>query len=101
MTKPTLTRTTFVTSRQHEFFTEKELTMQFGAPRALWPLMTVKELIDNSLDAAEATDVAPEIAIVLEADSVTVTDNGPGLKASTIASALDYNLRPESANFSL
>jgi DNA topoisomerase VI subunit B len=93
MTKPTLTRTTFVTNRQHEFFTEKELTMQFGAPKALWPLVTVKELIDNSLDATEATDVAPEIAIVLEPDSVTVTDNGPGLKASTIASAIDYNVR--------
>jgi len=88
-----LTRTTFVTSRQDEFFTEKELTMQFGAPKALWPLMTVKELIDNSLDAAEATDVPPEIAITLEPDSVTVADNGPGLQGSTITSALDYNVR--------
>lgn len=88
-----LTRSTFVTSRQYEFFTEKELTMQIGAPKALWPLVIVKELIDNALDASEATDIAPEIAIALETNSVTVTDNGPGLKASTIASALDYNVR--------
>jgi DNA topoisomerase VI subunit B len=93
MKAATLTRTMFVTSRQHEFFTEKELTMQFGAPKVLWPLVTIKELIDNSLDATEATDVAPEIAITLETDSVSVTDNGPGLPESTIEKALDYNVR--------
>lgn len=89
----TFSRVMFVTNRQNEFFTEKELTIQFGAPRALWPLMTVKELVDNALDAAEATDVAPEIAITLEPDSVTVADNGPGMQVSTIAKALDYNVR--------
>jgi DNA topoisomerase VI subunit B len=88
-----LTRSTFVTSRQHEFFTEKELTMQFGVPKALWPLMMIKELVDNSLDASECMNVPPEIAITLKADSVTVADNGPGLPESTIENALDYNVR--------
>ena len=89
----TLTRSTFATARESEFFTEKELTMQFGAPKAIWPLMTVKELIDNALDATEATDVPPEIAITLEQDSIVVRDNGPGLPESTVDKALNYNLR--------
>jgi DNA topoisomerase VI subunit B len=88
-----LTRSTFATNRESEFFTETELTMQFGAPKFLWPLMTVKELIDNSLDATEATDVPPEIAIALEQDSIVVRDNGPGLPESTVDKALNYNLR--------
>lgn len=89
----TLQRSTFATSRESEFFTENELTMQFGASKVLWPLMTVKELIDNALDATEATDVPPEIAITLEQDLIVVRDNGPGLPESTVDKALDYSLR--------
>jgi len=88
-----LERTMFVTSRQHEFFTENELTMQIGAPKALWVPVIAKELIDNALDACESTDVAPEIVITLKKDSLTVADNGPGLQASTITKALDYSVR--------
>ena len=83
-----LTRSTFATTRESEFFTETELGMQFGAPKALWPLMAAKELVDNALDATEATDVPPEIAITLETDSLTVADNGPGLPESTIEKAV-------------
>src|SRR4051812_872581 len=89
----TSSRMMFVTSRQSEFYTEKELTMQFGAPKALWPLVATKELIDDSLDATESMDVAPEIAITLERDSVTVADNGPGLQSSTVTKMRDYNVR--------
>ncbi len=67
--------------------------MQLGHPRALWPLVIVKELLDNGLDAAETLGVAPQIAITLDANSVRVEDNGPGLPASTIAKALDYETR--------
>src|ERR1019366_7231021 len=93
MKKPaTLSRVMFVTSRQGEFFREKGLTMQFGAPKALWPAEAIREMIDNALDATEATNVAPEIAITLEPDSVTVADNGPGLPPSTVTKAIDYNV---------
>lgn len=88
-----LIRTTFTTSRQAEFFTQKELTMQLGYPQALWPLVIAKELVDNSLDAAESLGVPPEIAIILDVNSITVADNGPGLPASTIEKALDYETR--------
>jgi DNA topoisomerase VI subunit B len=92
-TQTQLLRTTFTTDRRTEFFTAGELTMQLGYGRPMWPLVLVKELIDNALDACEATDVAPEIAVELKADSITVSDNGPGLKQSIIAMSLDYDKR--------
>lgn len=45
---PTLDRTTFQMSRVLEFFSEKELQMQIGFPRQLWPIALLKELIDNA-----------------------------------------------------
>src|SRR5215831_5049722 len=88
-----MTRSAFVTSRALDFFSEAELTRQFGYGRELWPLVVVKELIDNSLDGCEATETPPEITIALEPDAITVTDNGPGLKAEVIEHSLDYSVR--------
>jgi DNA topoisomerase VI subunit B len=86
-------RTPFITDRTMEFFSERELTAQFGYGMALWPLVTTKELIDNSLDVCEGTDVPPEIRITLQADALTVEDNGPGLKPEIIEHSLDYRVR--------
>jgi DNA topoisomerase VI subunit B len=87
-------RTAFVTDRGLEFLTESELTTQLGYGRAMWPLVLVKELIDNALDACESADVgAPQITIALEADALTVTDNGPGLKPAIVGKSLDYRVR--------
>ena len=52
-----MTRSAFVTSRALDFFSEAELTRQFGHGRELWPLALVKELVDNSLDGCEGTVV--------------------------------------------
>jgi hypothetical protein len=54
-----LARTTFETSRLLEFFTEKELQMQIGHPKAAWPIALAKKLIDNALDVCETANVAP------------------------------------------
>ncbi|MBD3343290.1 MAG: hypothetical protein GF353_29610, partial [Candidatus Lokiarchaeota archaeon] len=51
-----LNRTTFETSREMEFFTEKELRMQIGFSKEKWPVALVKELVDNSLDACESAN---------------------------------------------
>ena len=88
-----LSRATFETSRLLEFFTEKELTMQIGHPRRLWPLALVKELIDNALDACETADIAPEITVTIEPGAITVQDNGPGLPVATLERSLDYLVR--------
>ena len=93
MKQTMLARTAFTTDRMMEFFTEPELTTQIGYGKKLWPVVLVKELIDNSLDACESTDVVPRIAVTLECDAITVEDNGPGLKPEIIERSLDYRVR--------
>lgn len=93
MTTPQLPRTAFTTSRLLEFFTEKELQMQIGHGRYMWPIALVKELIDNALDACENAGAAPDLRVTLAPDAVTVQDNGPGLPVATLEKSLDYLVR--------
>lgn len=79
-----LDRTTFRTSRLLDFASTKELTAQTGHPPADWPLVVVKELVDNSLDACEEAGIAPEIVVRVGAHGITVIDNGPGLPAKVV-----------------
>jgi len=52
-----LHREHFTTSRECEYFTEKELRAQIGHEKSKWPLAILRELIDNSLDACEMVGV--------------------------------------------
>jgi len=94
-----LVRTTFETSRELEFFSEKELQMQIGHGRELWPAALLKELIDNSLDACEAVNVPPQVEVVIAEDTFSVRDNGPGLPKKTIKQSLDYLKRVSDKTF--
>ena len=58
-----LERATFRTSRLLDFCSEKELIAQAGHRPEAWPLVALKELVDNALDACEETRIAPEIAV--------------------------------------
>ena len=51
-------RKAFTISRLAEFVSESELVKQIGHPVADWPLVTLKEALDNSLDEAEEAGVA-------------------------------------------
>ena len=88
-----LDRTTFETSRELEYFSEKELRVQIGHGRGAWPIAILKELIDNSLDACETKGVAPKIKVVVEKNWFSVQDNGPGLGEEVINKSLDYTKR--------
>jgi DNA topoisomerase VI subunit B len=88
-----LKRETFETSRALEYFTEKELTAQIGFNPEYWPVAILRELIDNALDACESGGVLPSIEITTSNDTISVTDNGPGMPASTIEKSLDYLIR--------
>ena len=90
---PRLVRTTFRTSREMDFFEEKELVTQTGHDVGEWPLVIVKELVDNALDAAEEADVAPVVAIAADARGIAVADNGPGLPEATLHGVLDFTVR--------
>jgi DNA topoisomerase VI subunit B len=90
---PKLARTTFQTSREMDFFSEKELVTQTGHDRSEWPLVIVKELTDNGLDGCEDADIAPVIKVTADARGITVADNGPGLPELTLKGAMDFSVR--------
>lgn len=72
-----------------EFFTKNRHLLGFDNPRKAL-LTTVKEAVDNSLDACEEAGIVPEIEVRIrptgEEDRffVTVTDNGPGIVKNQI-----------------
>jgi DNA topoisomerase VI subunit B len=95
-TKNGLERTTFRTSRLMDFFSVKELTAQVGHGKPDWPLVLLKELVDNALDAAEDAGLAPHVTVTVDKGGITVADNGPGIPPETVAGVLDFNVRVSS-----
>jgi DNA topoisomerase VI subunit B len=92
----TLERTTFRTSRLLEFCSRKELVAQTGHETDTWPLVVLKELVDNALDACEEAGLHPEIDVQVEPGAITVTDNGPGIPSDTVTDILDFSSRVSS-----
>jgi DNA topoisomerase VI subunit B len=91
-----LNRETFRTSRLMDFFSEKELTAQIGHGKADWPLVLLKELLDNSIDAAEDAGLTPQVVVRVDQHGITVSDNGPGIPPETVAGVLDFGVRVSS-----
>ncbi|MCH8239780.1 MAG: ATP-binding protein [Proteobacteria bacterium] len=92
----TLQRTTLRTSRTLDFASEKELIAQTGHQRDAWPLVILKELVDNAIDACEEAGTAPVIEVIVDNSGISVSDNGPGLPADTIKDILDFTVRVSS-----
>jgi DNA topoisomerase-6 subunit B len=67
-----------------EFFTKNRHLLGFDNPRKAL-LTTIKEGVDNSLDACEEAGILPDVKVVIEPRDeedrfrVTVEDNGPGI----------------------
>jgi DNA topoisomerase VI subunit B len=91
-----LTRVAFRVSRLMEFCTKRELQNQTGHSVNDWPLVVLKELMDNALDACEEAEVAPVISITVRPGSITIQDNAGGIETDTIKSILDYTIRVSS-----
>jgi DNA topoisomerase VI subunit B len=89
-------RTAFRTSRLLDFVSERELAMQCGYGPEHWPLVAVKELVDNALDACEEQGIAPEIAVTVDESTITVADNGAGIPSDTVTQLLDFSIRVSS-----
>lgn len=71
-----------------EFFAKNRHLLGFDNPRKAL-LTTVKEAVDNSLDACEEAGITPEIWVEIESTGsnryrVSVQDNGPGIMKKTI-----------------
>jgi DNA topoisomerase VI subunit B len=92
----TIVREAFRTSRLLDFCSKKELVAQTGHADDDWPLVVLKELVDNSLDACEDAGVAPRIDVTVDDDGITVADNGPGIPTTTVAGVLDFSIRVSS-----
>jgi DNA topoisomerase VI subunit B len=95
-------RVAFTTSRLMEFCTEKELVAQTGHESDKWPLVVVKELMDNGLDHCEEVEIAPVIKVAITTGKgrkptrIVVADNGRGIPPETITGIIDYNIRVSS-----
>jgi DNA topoisomerase-6 subunit B len=66
-----------------EFFAKNRHLLGFDNPRKAL-LTTVKEAVDNSLDACEEAGILPEVWVQIESVGkdkykVAVQDNGPGI----------------------
>jgi DNA topoisomerase VI subunit B len=94
--EPKLTRVAFRVSRLMEFCSERELQNQTGHSVVEWPLVVAKELVDNALDACEEAEVAPDISVIVDRDTIIIRDNAGGIDADTIESVLDYTIRVSS-----
>ncbi len=92
----TVERTAFRTSRLLDFVSEKELTLQCGYASHSWPLVAVKELVDNALDACEEQGIAPEIRVRVDESTLTVADNGAGIPLEVVDGLLDFSIRVSS-----
>src|SRR5262249_42835888 len=88
-----LQRTPFRTSRLLDFCSRKELIAQTGHQPDASPLVVLKELLDNSLDACEDAGTPPEIVVKVDQDAFEVTDNGPGIPKKTVEGVLDFAVR--------
>jgi hypothetical protein len=79
-----------------EFCSVRELQNQTGHSIHDWPLVVGKEIMDNALDGAEEAEVAPDITVIVEPETITIQDNAGGIAAETIESILDYSIRVSS-----
>jgi hypothetical protein len=79
-----------------EFCTKRELQNQTGHAVQDWPLVVLKEVVDNALDACEEAEIAPVISVAVKPESIVIQDNGGGIEAGTIAAILDYSIRVSS-----
>jgi signal transduction histidine kinase len=93
---PTLERATFRTNRLLDFCSRKELIAQTGHGEDEWPLVVLKELVDNALEACEDAGVAPVVSVAVDEGGIEVADNGPGLPAETLEGVLDFSVRVSS-----
>ena len=91
---PVVPRTVFSIPRTAEFLDSRALQSQTGQPRGRFGDVVIKELLDNALDAAEASRVGPEIGLAVSwaegVARVSVTDNGPGMPGPVVERILDF-----------
>jgi DNA topoisomerase VI subunit B len=78
-----------------QYFELQSLGKRVGRPPHDFHRVVVKELIDNSLDAAEAAGVTPEVGVEIIGHKVFlvahVSDNGNGITPAVLDKLLDFS----------
>jgi DNA topoisomerase VI subunit B len=94
MTAPTV----FSTDRLLEFTSVSELSKLVGYTPPDWPVVAIKELVDNSLDTCEDAGIAPAITVAVStaARAITVADNGPGIAPDVVERLVDLRSKTSS-----
>jgi DNA topoisomerase VI subunit B len=94
MTNPTV----FTTDRLLEFTSVNELAKLVGSTASNWPIVAIKEIIDNALDACEDADIAPAITVEISAAdrTIVVRDNGPGIAPDVVERLADLRTKTSS-----
>ena len=81
-------------SRTMEYLTLDGLTKMTGVPPQSLDVYTLKELIDNALDAAELTALCPDIEVTLARGedilTLEVADQGRGLSAEMVHEVTNF-----------
>ena len=91
-----LSRTAFSTSRVLDFLSARELTFQCGYSQEDWPLVIVKELVDNALDACEEQGIAPEITVTGDSTGHHGRRQRRRHPAAVVDRLLDFSIRVSS-----
>jgi hypothetical protein len=68
-----LERTTFRTNRLLDFASEKELVSQSGHQKDTWPVVILKELVDNAIDASEEAGAPPVVTVTVDRTGTSLT----------------------------
>jgi hypothetical protein len=87
----------FAMQRESEFFQVRSLHAQTGQPVGNFASVVIKELLDNALDAAEASGRQPLVSLTVVDDetgclAITVTDNGSGFSLELVDLMLDFSV---------
>jgi len=81
-------------SRSMEYLTIDGLTKMTGVPPDLLDIYTLKELLDNALDAAEMTAAFPSIQVVLSCAgdmlNIGVSDQGTGISLEMVREVTNF-----------
>lgn len=92
-----LQREHFSIHQANEYFTPDGLCKETGQPVSQFRHVALKELLDNSLDAAETAGVAPVIAVEYAKTEgglvLAVADNGAGIPAEVVGRILDFSTK--------
>ncbi|MEM3553633.1 MAG: ATP-binding protein [Candidatus Bathyarchaeia archaeon] len=76
--------------RDQDYFSEKGIGELIGFRSDDWPLVVIKELIDNALDSVDEAGGERTVRVTTSSSGLSVNDSGPGLTQETLKLVYDF-----------